>query len=321
VGSPPRNSILVGDARERLAVLPPASIDCVVTSPPFYGVRTFVGGRGEIGLEPSVEEWVGSLRQVLHEVGRALKPSGSLWLDLADTYSRTLREGAPGKSLLLAPERLILALLADGWIVRNKVIWAKTNPMPTGISDRLDVSYDVVYFLVRSQHYFFDLDAIRERRVVERTAETRLGRNPTDVWPLPVANFRGPHFGTFPARVVERPVLATCPAKVCVACGAPWRTAVNTRRVPRRRHARRPTVRMHPTAYNVLRTDPELRPGCDCNVGTRPGVVLDPFFGTGTVGAVARELGRDWIGIEINPEYVRLAEQRLAHVQPRTEAA
>jgi tRNA/tmRNA/rRNA uracil-C5-methylase (TrmA/RlmC/RlmD family) len=78
---------------------------------------------------------------------------------------------------------------------------------------------------------------------------------------------------------------------------------------------------MHPTAYNVLRTDPELRPGCDCNVGTRPGVVLDPFFGTGTVGAVARELGRDWIGIEINPEYVRLAEQRLAHVQPRTEAA
>jgi site-specific DNA-methyltransferase (adenine-specific) len=216
---------------------------------------------------------------------------------------------------------LLLALLADGWIVRNKVIWAKTNPMPTGIKDRLDTAYDVVYFLVRSQRYFFDLDAVRERRVDERTDTTRLGRNPTDIWSLPIAHFRGPHFGTFPASLVERPILATCPAKVCVVCGSPWRTVVTAQRVPRRRYERQPTVRMHPTAYNVLRTDPELRPGCECNVGTHPGIVLDPFFGTGTVGAVAQQLGRDWTGIEINPEYVRLAEQRLGMSASGSEAA
>jgi DNA modification methylase len=321
VDSLPRNTILVGDARKQLAELPTGSVECVVTSPPFYGVRTFVGGTDEIGLEPSVEAWVGSLQQVLHEVGRVLKPTGSLWLDLADTYSQTRREGAPNKSLLLSPERLLLALLADGWIVRNKVVWAKTNPMPTGIKDRLDTAYDVVYFLVRSPRYFFDLDAIRDRIVDPQTGASRLGRNPTDVWSLPIANFRGPHFGTFPARLVERPILATCPAKVCVICGSPWRTAVNARRVPRQRYERRPTVRVHPAAYNVLRIDPELRPGCDCDVGTRPGIVLDPFFGTGTVGAVARDLGRDWLGIEINPEYVRLAEERLASALPRSEAA
>ncbi len=307
----PRNIILVGDARKRLAELPSGSIDCVVTSPPFYGQRRFLPGTAEIGLEPSVTEWVRSVRQVLSGIARVLKPTGSLWLDLADTYSRGVREGAPGKSLLLAPERLLLGLIEDGWIVRNKVIWAKTNPMPTGIRDRLDSAYDFVYFLVRSRRYFFDLDAIRERRVDEATGATKLGRNPTDVWPISIANFRGPHFGTFPPKLVERPLLATCPAKVCVVCGAPWATVTSTKRMLRRRFERRPAMRVHPVPYDVVRTDPELRPGCTCDGGTRPGIVLDPFVGTGTVGAVAQELGRDWLGIELNPEYVKLAEVRL----------
>lgn len=318
----PRNAILIGDTRERLAELPSDSIDCVITSPPFYRQRSFVPETTEIGLERSVENWVHSLRGVVRQVRRVLKPTGSLWLDLADTYSQGRSEGAPSKSLLLAPELLLMALLRDGWIVRNKVIWAKTNPMPSAVRDRLEATYDVVYFLVRSPTYFFDLDAIRGRRQTDAGGAIRLDRNPGDVWPIAVANYRGAHFGTFPPKLVDRPLLASCPERICMACGVPWKTRSRTRRQERPRRFERATgIRRHPIRYDVVRTDPRLEPSCSCGAPTHPGVVLDPFFGTGTVGAVAEQHGRDWIGIEINPEYVKLAEARLAKGAPRSEAA
>jgi DNA modification methylase len=129
----PRNQILVGDALDRLRQLPTASVDTAVTSPPYYLLRNYHVA-GQFGLEPTVTAWVENLRTVLNEVGRVLKPTGSLWLDLGDSYSRHDRYGAPPKALLLAPERLLLALVADGWIVRNKVIWAKANPMPNSVA-------------------------------------------------------------------------------------------------------------------------------------------------------------------------------------------
>ena len=155
-----RNRILIGDIRERLADVPAKSIDCVITSPPYFQLRDY-GVKGQIGLEPSVEGWVDELRLALNGLKRVLKPTGSIWVNLGDTYSRHAKYGAPPKGLLLAPERFLLAMADDGWIVRNKVIWAKTNPMPHAVSDRLNNAYDVVYFLVRSTRYFFDLDAIR----------------------------------------------------------------------------------------------------------------------------------------------------------------
>ena len=116
----------------------------------------------------------GELREVMRELARVLKPSGSVWLNVGDSYSRHLRYGAPPKSLLLGPERLALELLKDGWTIRNKVIWAKSQSMPCSVRDRLACTWEVVYFLTRSRQYYFDLDSIR---VPHRSkAPTKAGR-------------------------------------------------------------------------------------------------------------------------------------------------
>jgi site-specific DNA-methyltransferase (adenine-specific) len=308
----PRNTILTGDAATVLQALPSASVDCVITSPPYYQLRDY-GVVGQLGLEPAVDDWVAGLVQVLAEVARVLKPAGALWLNVADSFSRHRRYGAPPKGLLLAPERLLLALTRDGWLVRNKTVWAKPNPMPSSVTDRLSLTYEVLYLLVRARRYWFDLDAIREPHRSHGARRARpplelapswagplagrqdglqraraagvpghvLGKNPGDVWTIPTAGYRGAHFAVFPKALVRRPMLATCPETVCASCGVAWRHRVAA---------------------------------CECAGPTMPGVVLDPFFGTGTVGLVAAEHGRDWLGIELNPAFVRLAEQRLGLV-------
>ena len=319
----PRRQVLVGAALARLAELPSASIDCCITSPPYYLLRNY-GVPGQLGLEANVGDWVANLLAVLWEVGRVLKPTGSLWLNLGDSYSRDDRYGAPPKSLMLAPERLVLALVESGWVLRNKVVWAKPNPMPHSVTDRLNTAHESIYFLVRSPRYHFTLDAIREPHrsarpasqvqlgkyaspdrswagplagkndgLVKAQAEGRtghpLGRNPGDVWTIATGGYRGAHFATFPEKLVVRPILATCPERVCSACSAPWSAGGRMAKEGRS----------------------ELRPTCSCNVAWLPGVVLDPFFGAGTVGVVAEKLKRDWVGIELNPDYARLATERI----------
>ncbi len=334
----PRNTILVGDVRERLCELPTASIDTVITSPPYYGLRDY-GAEGQLGLEPDVHGWVKDLRAVLREVARVVKPTGSLWLNLGDSFSRNTKHGAPPKGLLLAPERLLLALAQDGWIVRNKAVWAKSNPMPSSVGDRLSLTYEVVYFLVRSKIYFFDLDAIRERHTSSLGKRSRpprnvptgwagplaaprdglrraqgdgrpghpLGKNPGDVWQIATRGNGSAHFAVFPEELLRRPILATCPEKVCTACGMPWK-----RRVLRSRDL--------PAELEGVVTLPEVRPDCRCSASTLPGVVLDPFFGTGTTGVVAARYGRDWVGIELNPAYAAMARKRLGLSPPEVAA-
>lgn len=312
-----RNRLLIGDVRERSTAIPDSSVDCIITSPPYFQLRDY-GVSGQIGLEDNVDGWADELLLVLRGLARVLKPSGSLWLNLGDSYSRHERFGAPAKGLLLGPERVLLGLTADGWIVRNKVIWAKTNPLPHSVADRLTNKYEVVYFLTRSPRYFFDLDAIRQRhdtRHAPHYARTwpplsvlppgwshkgspngglnalkarglsghPLGKNPGDVWTLATGSYRGAHFATFPPALVERPLLATCPERVCSRCGVPFR----------------------------CRSAKGLQPECDCRASSRPGLVLDPFFGAGTVGLVAEQHGRDWLGIELNPVYAQLALTRI----------
>src|SRR5439155_8370931 len=162
---------------------------------------------------------------------------------------------APGKSLLLGPERLALALIEDGWIVRNKVIWAKRNPMPNPTADRLSCTWEVVYLLVKQRSYFFDLDAIRVPHSTARRSHRQstgwsvppewrvspsahsglddlsasgrvghpLGKNPGDVWALSTASYRGPHHAVFPVSLVERPIQAGCPERRCKRCRLPWK--------------------------------------------------------------------------------------------------
>jgi len=203
------------------------------------------------------------------------------------------------------------------------VVWAKPNPMPASVRDRLTCSWEPIYFLVRSPDYAFDLDVAREPHVsthppsrrshaakyesvhpgwagplagsndgltktrVEGRAGHPLGKNPTDVWRLSTATFRGAHFAVYPERLIERPLRLSCPERVCTQCGQPWR------RTPRRDRLG------------------ELVRSCDCNAGWRPGLVLDPFLGSGTTAVVAERLGRRWLGVELNPNYAALARQRI----------
>jgi len=323
----PRNTILAGDVTARLGQLPTGQIDCIITSPPYYQLRDY-GVTGQLGLEATVDDWVAGLRAVCRELARVMKPTGSLWLNLGDSFSRHARFGAPAKGLFMAPERLIIALTADGWIVRNKVVWAKTNPMPHAVGDRLSLSWEPVYLLVRSRRYFFDLDAIRapfrtdaETRqagrtgsVASRHGETNpvlRGKNPGDVWTLPIHGYRGAHSATFPPDLPRRPLLSTCPEAICTACGQPWRREVTTERIGGTGRAGDDRyVLAYPQRWRTAHRIGPLVP-CGCGAPTRPGVVLDPFFGTGTVGLVARQYGRDWLGIELNPDYLELARLQL----------
>jgi site-specific DNA-methyltransferase (adenine-specific) len=340
----PRNIVLVGDAAARLRELPTASVDCVVTSPPYFALRNY-GVAGQIGLEASVRDWVAQLLPVLDELARVLKPEGGLWLNLGDSYARRPQHGAPPKGLVLAPERLLLAITRRGWIVRSKVVWAKPNPMPASVADRLTCTWEPVYFLVRSRSYYFDLDAIRvSHRSRQRPTRHRrdagahqpasrrppewagplagdqsglsqlkaagtpghpLGKNPGDVWTLPTSTFRGGHHATFPEALVEGPLLATCPQRVCTACGRAWR---------RERAAR---------TLGHLAVIGGLQPACSCGGEWSPGLVLDPFIGSGTTAVVAERLGRDWLGIELNPEFAAVANARVgtARGEPETKAA
>ena len=156
----PRNHILLGDAREQLALLPKGSVDMVLTSPPYFRLRDYQVS-GQLGLEPTVAEWVANLRVSAAQVARVLVPTGSFWLNVGDTYATHPKQGAVRKSLPLGPERLALALIADGWLLRNKIVWHKANPMPASVRDRLTCAWEALYLFVRQTSYFFDLDAIR----------------------------------------------------------------------------------------------------------------------------------------------------------------
>jgi DNA modification methylase len=318
----PRNTVLVGDATTRLRALPRNSVDAVITSPPYHLLRQYGAGALEIGTEQTVYDYVERIVAVCDELARVLKPTGVLWLNLGDSFSRHPKYGTPAKAMLLAPERILLALTGRGWRTRGKIVWWKPNHLPASVRDRLTTAWEPVYLLVREQHYFFDLDAIRVPHTTRRAPSRprpdghdatkpqwagplagsndgllkahaagrvghRLGKNPGDVWRIGTGSSRHAHRASFPERLVEQPILATVPERTCAACGRPWT-----------RPPGQPTAPLTAT--------------CDCGAGTRPGLVLDPFMGSGTVGVVAKRLGRDWLGIELKPEYAALARRRIA---------
>ena len=329
----PRNQVLVGDAVQRLRQLPAGSVDMVLTSPPYFGLRNYQI-EGQLGREESIEQWVAALRGVAGRVGRVLTPTGTLWLNVADSYAIRDRDGAQRKSLLLGPARLALGLAADGWLVRNQIVWAKTNPMPFSVRDRLSASYELILLLARSRHYFFDLHAVRvphlSRAKPQPNARTSLppawrgrasdtasglaalkragipghvlGKNPGDVWRFATSNYRGGHFATYPVDLAERAIRAGCPEVRCRSCRIAWRRSL-----------------LRPLGGTAVRG--ALGPGCGCGAPSEPGLVLDPFFGSGTTGVAAERLSRDWLGVELNPAFAAQARQRIERARPPAEAA
>lgn len=324
-----RNEVICGDARESLAQVSDGAIDMVLTSPPYFRLRDYRVA-GQIGLEAHVERWVSELRAVAAEVKRTLVPSGSFWLNLADTYSSRPSQGAAPKSLLLAPERLALSLLADGWLLRNKIVWHKVNSITTSVGDRFGHVWEAVYVFVKQPRYFFDLDAVRTAHTTQGRARAEdssrpsaapprevwrgpnsvtsdaglaamhargfvghpLGKNPGDVWSLQTSSYRSLHHATFPLSLATRAVAAGCAEARCRDCRAPWR---------------RQTIR----AVGGSARRGALGPSCDCAAPSESGLVLDPFFGAGTTGLAAEALQRDWLGVELNPSFADHAAARI----------
>ena len=335
----PRGEVIVGDATTELAKLPEASVDMVLTSPPYFRLRDYAV-TGQLGLEPTVDDWVANLRDVAREVARVLVPSGSFWLNVGDTYSTGERDGAARKSLLLGPERLALALLEDVWRLRNKIVWQKANTMPSSVTDRLTCSWEALYVFVRADRYFFDLDSVRAphtstppKRQRPRHIRTKraqwlgpntddatglarmkasgrvghpLGKNPGDVWRIPASNYRGSHHATFPVALTELAIRAGCPEQRCTVCRAPYR---------------RPVHRQVVKGIGETAVRGALTPQCDCGANAEPGIVLDPFFGAGTTALGAIENHRDWLGIELSPHFAREARERIADYQPVNQQA
>lgn len=340
--------------------------------------------RGALGLEPHPNLFINHLVEICREIRRVLKPSGTFFLNLGDTYyggpyrgSETIgthrKEVAPPfkgppknlrsnwlqpKQLLGLPWRVVVALQNDGWILRNAVVWAKPNPMPSSVKDRLATTYEFVFLLVKARRYWFDLDAIRvpqmesslERYPINKRHKTShkkinggpkdrgdgfnkyimskgiqldpRGKNPGDVWTIPTAPFPGAHFATFPPRLIEPIVKAGCPAQVCRRCGKP-RTRITKPTENYKKYL--DSIKGLPSgnltegyAYYKSKTKSTTAEyetvgwsDCGCNAGWEPGVVLDPFAGSGTVGQVARRLRRRFILIEIKPEYCEMAERRV----------
>ena len=221
-----KDLLLVGDVRERLKELPDMSVHCCVTSPPYWGLRDY-GRDDQIGLEATPELYVASLVSVFNEVRRVLSDDGTLWLNLGDSYagnnSRASNNGRAGfgnpregvferigdglktKDLVGIPWRVAFALQADGWYLRQDIIWHKPNPLPESVKDRCTKAHEYIFLLSKSPRYYFNYEAIKEP-----TVNLQDKRNRRDVWTVPVKPFKGAHFATFPTDLITPCILAGC---------------------------------------------------------------------------------------------------------------
>ncbi len=298
------NKIYNIDCLEGLKQLPDNSINCCVTSPPYWGLRDY-GVEGQLGLESTPEEYVAKMVEVFREVKRVLRDDGTLWLNLGDCYNGSggaggdyskggLKEGQPKypgrkvatlkpKDLVGIPWMVAFALRADGWYLRQDIIWHKPNPMPESVKDRCTKAHEYIFLLAKSAQYYYDNEAIKEDAKPESekrykstfytgkkeiSGQGRPGnasntpgykkwtgkRNKRSVWTVTTKPFKEAHFATFPPDLIKPCILAGCP---------------------------------------------------------KDGIVLDPFMGSGTTGMVAAMYQRNFIGFELNPEYCKMAKKRI----------
>jgi site-specific DNA-methyltransferase (adenine-specific) len=260
--------ILEGDSLDILRLMPSNSVQCAVTSPPYWGLRDY-GIDGQIGLESSLNEFINHLVTIFNELKRVLREDGTLWLNIGDGYTSGNRgyraadkknparamairpdtpEGLKPKDLQGIPWRLAFALQNDGWYLRSDIIWNKPNAMPESVKDRPTKSHEYLFMITKSEYYYYDYEASKE------TGLNGNKRNRRSVWDINTQSISEAHFATFPEKLVE------------------------------------PCIK----------------------ISSKPGdFVLDPFFGSGTVGVVCVKNDRRYVGIELNPEYVEIAANRL----------
>jgi len=270
--------ILIGDAKEKLKELETESIQSVITSPPYWGLRDY-GNDEQIGQEETPDKYIDNMVEVFNNVLRVLKKDGTLWLNIGDSYSSIRNEkiGVKKKDLVGIPWMLAFALRKNGWYLRQDIIWAKPNPMPESVRDRCTKSHEYIFMLTKSEKYYYDHNAIREPRTsvgsnhqfggkkyndpdnpiygsIQSVYESDGKRNKRDVWNITTQPFKDAHFAVMPEALVEP----------CILAGS--------------------------------RVDD---------------LILDPFAGSGTVGVVAKKHNRKFIGIELNPDYAKIANDRI----------
>jgi len=302
--------------------------------------RTCGGWLGSLGLEPSMTLYLSHVVEVFREVWRVMRDDGVVWVNMGDSYctsagrqmagadllERGDRVSVKAKDLVGQPWLVALALRNDGWWLRSDVVWSKPNPFPEPNTDRPRRAHEYLFLLAKSPTYFYDAEAVRglaptlSRR---RSADAVDGRGPNlrTVWEIPTERHRDGHFATFPRALVRPCILSSTSERGCCGrCGAPWRRVVEVTYEPLGRPASSDSVgdvrRFHVRTGRVQqRMRKEVRtigwePTCRHGGAPVPCTVLDPFAGTGTTLAVAAELGRRGIGIELNPDYHRLMERR-----------
>jgi DNA modification methylase len=300
----------------------------------------------QIGLESTPEEYVARLVEVFREVRRVLAPHGTCWLNLGDSYASGAKgSGAKPKDLLLMPARVALALQDDGWWVRSDVIWSKPNPMPESVTDRPTRSHEYLFLLTKSARYWWDAEAVAEPITTKRSPSRKakatgvghaalrpngtpydgqgVKRNVRSVWTIATVPYPDAHFATFPEELARRAILAGCPERVCATCGEASRRVVD-RVDTGRRQKMADEWATHEGGHGSFHRNGREKGAAgvpvmatvttgwtDCGHNAyRPGVVLDPFMGSGTVALVARKLGRRAVGIELNPEYAEMVARR-----------
>jgi DNA modification methylase len=452
------NKIEFGDCREIMKrwIDEGVKIQTCITSPPYYGLRDY-GVDGQVGLEKSVDDYVNNMVEVFNHVKELLTDDGTLWLNLGDTYSdtrwssgggqimnknkdehRSLQHekntGLPSKNLIGIPWKVAFALQADGWILRQDIIWHKPNPMPESVRDRCTKSHEYIFLLSKSPQYYFDHVAIKEQGVtpagtkgakgsVERQNQFGVNarppeykiydgmRNKRDVWTVNVRPYKGAHFATYPTALIEPCIKAGSPEKICVKCNTPYKRQTKIERnltleeveqirnnIIETNKEKKPYAiidkefRNQVIEYRNLPNHDELREylqsnrnlvgltideietafgtqaphhwfekggsypdkedwiklkqmlllddkydkqmteifyksglkcdnnyldeglvkQCKCDTNeTKSGIVFDPFMGSGTTAQVAKQLGRQYLGCELNKEYEKLQQERI----------
>tara|TARA_R100001082_G_scaffold110657_1_gene91235 strand:+ start:456 stop:1391 length:936 start_codon:yes stop_codon:yes gene_type:complete len=304
------NTMLIGNVFDKLEEIDNNSVQCIVTSPPYWGLRDY-GNDNQIGLESTPEKFVDNIVKVFRKARRTLKDDGTLWLNLGDSYARPANSvtsqgglcstekdndkyefahkkeygNIKPKDLVGIPWRVALALQADGWYLRQDIIWHKPNPMPESVKDRCTKAHEYIFLLSKSPQYKYNADAIKtaykegtqaggqiggkkgnsKEGMKAKLAKTQQGffkmgegSNRRSVWKIPVKPYAGAHFATFPEKLPE----------LCIKAGS-----------------------------------------------DKGDIVLDTFFGSGTTGWVAQRLSRRWIGIELNPKFAKIANERFKQQQ------
>jgi DNA modification methylase len=332
--------ILHGDCLEKLKELDENSVDCCVTSPPYWGLRDY-GVEGQLGLEKTPEEFVSRIVDVFREVKRVLKDDGTLWLNLGDSYASSAKDrtadqvvrkstcaggissqmagarqinkisdGLKPKDLVGIPWRVAFALQANGWYLRQDIIWHKPNPMPESVTDRCTKAHEYIFLLSKQPKYHFDHEAIKEpisQASINRLSQPNLA-NQTGSDRVPGktnGSMKAVYSGSSENKERKQRPSADLLQKGNQAGSIPWEgTTRNKRSVW--------TVTTKPFKGAHFATfPPDLIEPCvlaGCKVG---GTVLDPFFGAGTTGLVAKKHGRNYVGIELNSEYIDIAKKRL----------